>query len=351
MNREHLWLKLIQNNIDEATIKALIAYYNDSWMLVKKDDEVGGFFKTTVGVRQGGVISPKLFSIYVESLIPDIERCEAGVAIGTVNVDVLLYADDVVLVSHTREGLQSMLNVVSEFGTNNDTIFNPSKTIFMIFNKSRMNMNDLVIKLNGTPIVQAKQVKYLGYIITDNGTMTQHIKKRKSITVAMISTLRSQGLLDCTVNIRTKILVFKSFVRATLLYGAENILITDNIINEIRRVEGNFIKAIAGVPNTCRTSELMAAFSVQETRDYMAQMKLGFMKRLVANEYTNSIVKELFELKLVGLFDHEIKALIGLDPNSSLNECMLALEPHKLVPILTFFYIYIDRISLSYNID
>ena len=86
-----------------------------------------------------------------------------------------------------------------------------------------------ILTLDGEAIVRTNVIKYLGYMISENGNMTTHLKKRKSITMALISTLKSQGLLDENVNIKAKILVFKSFIRSTLQYGMENIKITDNI--------------------------------------------------------------------------------------------------------------------------
>jgi len=44
-------------------------YYNVSQMMVMNDDDATDLFKTTMSVRQGGTISPKLFNIYVEDII------------------------------------------------------------------------------------------------------------------------------------------------------------------------------------------------------------------------------------------------------------------------------------------
>lgn len=108
-------------------------------MLVMKEHEIGELFRTTVGVRQVGVISPKLFSIFMDDLIGEIEKLNVGVNIGQVKVDVLLYADDVVLVCRTKRELQDALLVTENYGRLNDMKFNALKTNFMVFNERSAN--------------------------------------------------------------------------------------------------------------------------------------------------------------------------------------------------------------------
>ncbi|CAF0811999.1 unnamed protein product [Brachionus calyciflorus] len=85
-----------------------------------------------VGVKQGGVISPKLFSIYIEDLITGIEKFEHGVKFGSVKVDIVAYAVDILLLSQTRAGLRDQLSFVADFGEKNEIKFNPQKSVYMI---------------------------------------------------------------------------------------------------------------------------------------------------------------------------------------------------------------------------
>lgn len=155
VNRTHLWAKLIQKGIVSLIVRVLIAYYNDAWMLVQKDNEVGGIFRTTVGVRQGGVISPKLFSMYLNDLIEEIEATDCVTEIGSIKINVLLYADDIVLLSHTKSEMQRLLDVTSSYGAKNDFIFNADKTNYLVFNSKigaskEITDNNLILKLDGS---------------------------------------------------------------------------------------------------------------------------------------------------------------------------------------------------------
>ncbi|CAF0837264.1 unnamed protein product, partial [Brachionus calyciflorus] len=114
VNRNYLWQKLIIKKVGSHTISALKYYYDCSMMIVRKDNEYSTPFKTTVGVKQGGVISPKFFSIYIEDLITGIEKFEHGVKFGSAKVDIVAYADGILLLSQTRAGLRDQLSFVTD---------------------------------------------------------------------------------------------------------------------------------------------------------------------------------------------------------------------------------------------
>ena len=67
--RQAVRVKIIRRNLNPAIIISIMNYYNVSQMMVMNDDDATDLFKTTMSVRQGGTISPKLFNIYVEDII------------------------------------------------------------------------------------------------------------------------------------------------------------------------------------------------------------------------------------------------------------------------------------------
>ena len=63
----------------------------------------------TNGVRQGGVLSPLLFNLYIHELSSALNSINAGCCLGHL-INHLLYADDVVLVARSAKGLQRLLD-------------------------------------------------------------------------------------------------------------------------------------------------------------------------------------------------------------------------------------------------
>jgi hypothetical protein len=59
---------------------------------------------------------------------------ELGVKIGKMCIDVLAYADDILIITHTKINMQLMLNRLSELGEELEIKFNPNKSVYMVFN-------------------------------------------------------------------------------------------------------------------------------------------------------------------------------------------------------------------------
>ncbi len=115
VDRKYLWLKL-KDKVEPYILASLMEYYNDSIAVVNNNNEYSKIFKTSIGVKQGGPLSPRLFAMYVEDLIDQIENLEEGAQLNNIKIDIIMYADDILLVAPTLKSLQKLLNKTSEFG-------------------------------------------------------------------------------------------------------------------------------------------------------------------------------------------------------------------------------------------
>lgn len=326
VNRTHLWAKMIDKGVNPYIILAIRSYYADSQMIIINGTECGKLFRTTVGVRQGGVISPKLFNLYIDDLPLSIDATNSGIDIGSIRINCIMYADDVLLIARTKTELKTQLEALEKYSSLNDLKINASKTNFILFNEkickkpSELELDswqgDLV--LDGEVIQRVQQMKYLGYMLTDNDLMVEHVKKRKQLTSTMIAQMKNQGLLDQNLDVKAKVILFKSFIRSTLLYGFENVILTEKVFNEIRTFEGNFIKTMIEIPKRCHTTELLSALNIVEPKLFLTVQKLSFFNRLISNDYTNAIINEMSKLKYLGSFTNEITNLLGIDAETSL---------------------------------
>ena len=98
VNRDLLWFRLLNYGID-GKLKVLKIMYDNLKICVTLNNYLTNWFSSNVGVCQGDTLSPTLFNLFVNDLATEIKTLECGVKIGNKSVSILLYADDIVLIS------------------------------------------------------------------------------------------------------------------------------------------------------------------------------------------------------------------------------------------------------------
>jgi len=99
---------------------------------VKWNNVLGDIFPVLCGVRQGGVLSPVLFALYIDGVISELKLHGHGVHIGSLFIGCVLYAD-ILLLSASCHGLQQLVNICNVYGTKWDIKFNPLKSQVITF--------------------------------------------------------------------------------------------------------------------------------------------------------------------------------------------------------------------------
>ena len=103
INRNFLYYKLLHNNITGNIYYAIKAVYSNTLSAVLVNDVLTDWFITESGVRQGDNLSPTLFALYVNDLALEINAQNLGVEFDNSRLSILLYADDIVLISENEK--------------------------------------------------------------------------------------------------------------------------------------------------------------------------------------------------------------------------------------------------------
>ena len=157
VNRNILFYKILKMGWNGRVIDTLRSLYSKTSFRVKHEGKISSPVFTSMGVNQGGIASGFLFRKYMSDLY-DYLKAEVGVCMGSLIILYLLWADDLILISNSVEGLQRQLDGLFTFCSDNHTVVNEIKTNCMAYG----NVKPFKVFFNGNVIEQVMKYKYLG---------------------------------------------------------------------------------------------------------------------------------------------------------------------------------------------
>ena len=129
---------LLQRELPAPLLRLLLNQYSRQLVRTFWKGETSNVFQTVNGVRQGGVLSPVLFTLYIDILLHRLEDSGFGCTVGQEYFGILCYADDITLLSPTLYGLQKMLAICEQFSYEYNINYNPKKTVCLCFSGKQL---------------------------------------------------------------------------------------------------------------------------------------------------------------------------------------------------------------------
>ena len=146
-------------------------YSNLSLRVFVNSHSLSNAFPYNVGDIQGVNLRPYLFKLYINGLIDDVDHSYSPVLLGQKHISCLLYADDLVLLSESQDGLQNCLNKTWEYCKSWALEINYTKSKVMIFNKGS-RLSNVKFYIDKTELEIVRHYKYLGIMLKLNGSFT-----------------------------------------------------------------------------------------------------------------------------------------------------------------------------------
>ena len=122
-------------------------------------------FSATNGVKQGGVLSPRLFNVYLNELLSKLGENGLGCHMNGQFVGTFIYADDTIILAPSHSSLQSMLTICDQYASRHDLIFNLTKSKCMFFPTNK-NMKQCPVIFKNESIEFVKECCLLGFKIS-----------------------------------------------------------------------------------------------------------------------------------------------------------------------------------------
>ena len=192
----NLFRTLVEKKVEPIFMRLMMYIYKNQQCNVKWCEQYSTRFTVTNGVRQGAVSSAILFAVYIDELLVILRQAKLGCHINRVFFGALVFADDIMLLSASRSGLQAMVDLCHDFAARKNLKFgtnpNPdkSKTKCIVFSKVKKDQLHLQpVLLNDDPLPWVTQVKHLGNLLQSDNSMSIDISQKRGKYIGKVNSL------------------------------------------------------------------------------------------------------------------------------------------------------------------
>ena len=283
INRQILWKILKSMGFDGDFLRCLQALYCEDSV----DTVVNGLSTRPIylgrGLRQGCSLSPLLFSLYISRIGSALTSSTEGFPLGGVTFSGLLFADDIVIISRTFRGLESLVNMVKQHCDDLKLTISTKKS-----NIVTPDDIDQLVLLNADNQVELSLSKVMSYkylgtettlLMSTTGSKKQQrcVKTAKSYKFACFHVGRTgPDVVD------TVLATWSNIAIPTMLSGCEVIPFSELNIESVERIQSQLAKHALGLTqstaNFCAQTEL----GLKTFRHLLYQHQLGFFLRVMS---------------------------------------------------------------------
>lgn len=189
---------LIKAGMPGVIVKVLCNWYGKLYVMLRWNGSFSNWFAVHSGVRQGSILSPALFNLFINILIVNLKTSGIGCHVYDQYIGCILYADDVILISPSVTGLQEMLDICLETASALNLNFNASKCHCIVFGKSSVSVSRITpMCLGASNIEWCTSIQYLGVYIVAGKCVSVDINPVKRAFYAACNCIFNQaGNLD-----------------------------------------------------------------------------------------------------------------------------------------------------------
>ncbi|MEL7520935.1 MAG: reverse transcriptase family protein, partial [Cyanobacteria bacterium J06553_1] len=253
IDRDAMWGVLQMYGINGNLLRAIQSLYADSEGSVRVCREESEWFSVKVGLRQGCVMSPWLFNIFMDGVMKEVREKAGDVGANMWDarrncewkVEWMMFADDTVLVGDSEQKLQKL---VKEFGSvckRRKLAVNVGKSKIMRIGKNRTE-NEMNISLNNNRMEEVECYRYLGVDIAHDGRMNDEVSHRigeaRKVSGALQKLWKNRRM-----SMEAKVGMYEGIIEPTLMYGCEAWVMNVHERRKVEAVEMSCLRSICGV--------------------------------------------------------------------------------------------------------
>ena len=269
-------------------IRVLAYWYKHQTLYIKWGNCVSSAFTVSNGVRQGSVLSPFLFCAYVDKISQRLNKAKIGCKIRSLLLNHLFYADDLCIFSPSSRGLQQLLDICFNCGSELNILFNEKKCKIMVFRaKSYRKCPVPTFRMGEKVLKNCSSYKYLGHFISEDLSDNNDISRQcRSVFAKGNSLIRTFHKCSDA----AKVTLFKAY--CTNMYTAELWCnFTQAAIRKLAVAYHGVFKKMLGFPRNTSNSLLFVYYRVPTFQEILRKRVFSFKNRL--NMSNNILISEI----------------------------------------------------------
>ena len=281
---------------DKAWLEAIMYALSKSgigiseWQITKKlSDKLKAQVQTKYGntreftiedsIRQGGVLSVIQYANLMDEIAKNINSKDIGCSQNDNNakIGILLWMDDVVLISDNENDLQTMLNITDEIAKHNKIKFGKEKSKIITTRKTQT-----AFKLGDLTLEHAENYRYLGYTINPKNNNKCHIKTaRGKAEMAYQTILKIMGNKNFReLEMKTAWKLLKCTVVPILTYAGESMNLTKSEETDLNRILDNILKRLLILPQSTPREPIYLELGMMDITTTINKNKLMAYNRI-----------------------------------------------------------------------
>ena len=286
VRHDKLFQLLQSRNLPALDLRILMNQYERQCIRTEWQGEYSAYFKASNGIRQGSIVSPVLFNVYLDEMLQRLEYDGTGCWIGNKYFGVIAYADDVTLLCPTLAGLQKMICTCENFSKEYQMEFNFKKTVCVKFGR-HIPCNQTVY-LNGIILPWHNHAKHLGNVLSSDISECKEISKKRSEFIGRVN-----GLLGTLKSVQVKSLmkVFQS--QCCYYYGVEAWNLRNPDVNKFHTAFNRGVRRLLQLPPRTHTRLLPEISGIPLSVDSVSLRCVRLYRSMAKSE--NSRVKFMYD--------------------------------------------------------
>jgi hypothetical protein len=279
VDRTLLWQTMGQYGASEHLIGVCKSLYKDCRSIVRTNQGLSRPFTVTSGVRQGCVLSPLLFIIYIDSICKEVKQRNE------IEITELLFADDQALITDTANSLQQHLISLNEEGKTKSLRINTDKTEVMAIGREKQNIN---LSIENKAIKQVTEFKYLGTTFTEDGRMEKELDIRCNKANQVIGQL-APLLQHKKIPLSTKRNLIQSIFIPTLCYQCQTWALTTSQKQKLVTTEMRCLRKAVGVTirDKIRNEVIRERVGIEPIMKYIERQQIKWFAHLERMSYNS----------------------------------------------------------------